>query len=287
MFRRLFSWAAGIALAVLGAWILLGPVLLGGNWRTGVAPPPADLALSVVRFRAPDGLPLVAWMADAETPKAVVVLISGLGGNRTVAPVPAMMRDLSGRGYSVLALDLRGQGSSGDDPGPPGFGTAQARDVTAAVDWLIAHRTGLRVAALGLGSGAVVALDAAAIDPRIEGLVLQDAATDPRRALGREVAALTDLPAGLIGPMLWSAEHLWGIEFGRSHPLDAMAQYAPRPALLIHGDGMAGESDALTAANPRARNWAAGATGDYQLYREAWVDQVAGFLDGLFGTMFG
>ncbi len=287
MIRRLFLWGVGAAAAALCACVLLGPLLIGGRWRADVAPPPADLALSVVRFEAADGVPLVAWMADAEDAKAVVILVSGLGGNRTLAPVPAMMRDLLGRGYTTLALDRRGQGSAGDGPDSPGAGAAAAADVTAAVDWLARHRAGFPVVVLGLGSGGLAALDAAAGDRRIRALVLQDGSTELRRALGRELAARSGLPAPLVRAMLWSGQHIWGRALHSSHPLDAMARYAPRPALLIHGPGTAADSAALAAANPAAQNWQAGPVADYRSYRDAWIDRVAGFLDGLFGTMFG
>jgi dienelactone hydrolase len=89
---------------------------------------------------------------------------------------------LQGQGYAVLTLDLRGHGQSLRAPGrelslktlTEADFAAMYRDVAAAVDWL-RHRPDVdakRIGLVGASIGANVALQYAALDTLIRGVVL-------------------------------------------------------------------------------------------------------------------
>ncbi|MDD3446835.1 MAG: alpha/beta fold hydrolase [Zavarzinia sp.] len=298
--------AIAAPVAVLGVL----PAVMLAAYRKPVAPPPADLSVVAVRFTAEDGVPLVAWSAEAANPKATVILVHGATGNRGAVHVGLydMMRDLLGRGYSVLALDLRNHGESGAGPRPPSFGPDEAKDIRAAVDWIKARDTARRVAVLGISMGGNAAIYAAVADPRIEAQITMATYAVAPPVTARGVVAESGLPPAVVDAVLWGARNLWGFADEEGRAIDVAARLGDRPWLIIHSlsDPIVPFDDAkaLAAADPAAALWAtpapsvqepliiaAGAWGShglsYRLYREQWVDQVSAFLDHSFATMFG
>lgn len=118
-----------------------------------------------VNFTAPDGTPLAAMLYEASNrPAPGVVLVHMLG--RSKDEWSALADRIQDAGATVLALDLRGHGSSG---GNGATLAPMASDVRAALDWLSA-RPGVRPdslaivgASLGANLAAVVAADATAV----------------------------------------------------------------------------------------------------------------------------
>ncbi|MCF4166440.1 alpha/beta fold hydrolase [Zavarzinia compransoris] len=308
--KRVVVLLAVLAVAVPVVVLGVLPAVLLAAYRNPVPPPPADLPLAEVRFESADGVPLVAWSAEAAAPKATVVLVHGATGTRGDEYVGfyGMMRDLLGRDYSVLALDLRNHGESGAGPRPPSFGPDEGRDVVAAVDWIKARHPGRRVAVLGVSMGGNAAIYAAAADPRIEALITMDTYAVAAPVTARGVAAESGLPAPVVDAVLWGARNLWGFADKAGRAIDVVAGLGARPYLIIHslGDPIVpfADAEALAAADPAAALWAtpapavhdpliveAGPWGahalSYRLLREQWVDQVTAFLDRTFKTMFG
>jgi alpha-beta hydrolase superfamily lysophospholipase len=117
------------------------------------APPPQPDFGTVA---AADGVPLFVQHWPAEAPRAVLLVVHGLGehGGRYAA----LARDLVGRGISVFAMDLRGHGRSG---GP----RAYARRFEVLVDdvervrlFVVARSAGLPVFLLGHSLGGLICI---------------------------------------------------------------------------------------------------------------------------------
>lgn len=303
----LFLIVAAVVPVGIGAVL---PAVLMSRFRNDVPSLPADIPAARVSFRSADGVELVAWAAEAEEPKATVILVHGASGTRGDAYVGlyGMMRDLLGRNYSVVALDLRNHGESGDGPRGPSFGPDEARDVIAAVDWIRSRSAGRRIAAYGISMGGNAVLYAAAADPRIEALITQDTYTVAPPVMRRGLIASTGLPDVIADAVLWSARRFWGLADEAGRGIEVAGALGARPWLIIQSASdpivPAAEGEALAAADPAARLWTtpapaaddplireAGAWGsharDYLLEREAWIDHVAEFLDGQFAVMFG
>jgi uncharacterized protein len=82
---------------------------------------PASLGMryTALKLRTADGVHLVAWQLEPETPKADIVYFHGNGGNLSLwLPVLAAFHSF---GYRVLAVDYRGYGSSEGVPSERGL----------------------------------------------------------------------------------------------------------------------------------------------------------------------
>jgi uncharacterized protein len=138
-------------------------ILAGALWWLGdrhaapnlhpVGQPPADLDARVVSFPGLSGEPIRGWLLPG-TGDAAVLLMHGSGGDRR--GMLGQARFLHEAGYSVLTIDLRGNGES-----PGGYSTEGFReslDAHAAVAYLRSLAGVRRVAIIGFSLGGAAAL---------------------------------------------------------------------------------------------------------------------------------
>jgi uncharacterized protein len=179
--------AAGVVLIGLAAWIpfhhrgegrwltrlIVPPLMLVGIWAIGG---PVGMALTdihslekpvgqapnaaykTVHFTASDGVTLEGWYRPTRN-GATVLVIPGGGSNRMGPLRHAKM--LERQGYGVLVYDARGLGHSEGTPNSYGWGWD--KDIDAALAYL-KRRDEVdpsRIGALGLSTGADMAVDAA------------------------------------------------------------------------------------------------------------------------------
>src|SRR5438477_5049885 len=118
-----------------------------------------DLAVT-----APDGIILRGWKVRAAQPNGDwVLLLHGRSQNRLSMIQYANF--LLPSGYSVVMMDARAHGESGGAIST--YGHVERYDERAIVDALTATEHPHRILALGESMGAAVALQSAALDPRI------------------------------------------------------------------------------------------------------------------------
>lgn len=167
---------------------LLDRLKLSYNPSGGGAPPefpywhdPADANLFFrdVTLTTADGLHLSAWyvpaLPEAETgPPKSVLLCHGLLDSRWT--MLRLVPWLHQAGYNLLLLDFRGHG--GSDHRPTTIGREEVLDIQAALDWLEAEGVGERVAGLGMSLGAAALVNTAAVDGRLDALVLDSLFAD-------------------------------------------------------------------------------------------------------------
>ena len=179
--------AAGVVLIGLAAWIpwhhrgegrwlpriIVPPLALVAIWAIGM---PVGMALTdvhslerpvgdapnaaykTVHFTASDGVELEGWYRPSRNGATVLVLPGG-GSNR-MGPL-RHVKMLERQGYGVLVYDPRGMGHSEGTPNSYGWGWD--KDVDAALAYL-KRRDDVdpaRIGALGLSTGADMAIDAA------------------------------------------------------------------------------------------------------------------------------
>ncbi len=171
-----FSPGAGQVVGVAGAAVVaiytVLPLAAGvaAVWpahRAVGSPPPG---FRDVTLETADGLMLSAWQAASEN-GAVILLLHGAGDSRTAVRDHAML--LKSHGFGVLALDLRGHGRSEGRANRLGWdGT---RDVRAAVDYLVAEESGVRIGGMGLSMGGEVLLGASSTCPEMKAVVAEGA----------------------------------------------------------------------------------------------------------------
>lgn len=120
--------------------------------------------------RATDGVQLRGWTVHSNSPNGGwVMLFHGLGDNRvgTISYADFLLR----AGYSVVMMDARAQGKSGGAFAT--YGWKERWDTKTITDALYAREHPHRLFALGESMGAAIALQSAAVESRISGVVAE------------------------------------------------------------------------------------------------------------------
>ncbi len=141
--------------------------------------------------QARDKLQLRGWFFPADSEK-VVVIAHGWGGNR--ARLVDLAELLQRSGYNVLTFDFRA--GTGENT----FGVREAKDLAAAIDWVMTthHVEAQDITILGASMGAVAAVDYVSTHP-VGKLVLVSPVVDVNQV---KYAALRN--AHLIFPELYA-----------------------------------------------------------------------------------
>lgn len=306
----LAALASGLMLLVLGGWQLTR--LLPGWWRlaalpaafllfqfvlvpvtpavAGTNPAPTevgdrtpaylDLPFAEAAFTTADGVPLSGWYIPSTNGAAVAVL-HGSGSTRSGVLDQAAV--LARHGYGVLLYDDRGHGRSGG--AGMDFGWWGDLDVAAAVSYLESRpdvEPG-RIGVLGLSMGGEQAINAAATDSRIRAVVAEGVqpklpADTPQRPPGLE--GLTERAVDVIG---FATARLLTRAPTPLPQREAVAAVAPRPLLLIAGEGEVPAARALQAVAPSTVSlWElpdTPHTAGLAQHRDVWTARVTAFFD--------
>jgi uncharacterized membrane protein HdeD (DUF308 family) len=173
------SWtsrAVAVPAALLGALLVLGPVVLGvvatHKWREPVGRPPTS-DYRDVSFRASDGLRLAGWYRPSHNGASVVVVHGGSSDRRGAM---AHAELLARHGYGALVYDARGRGES--EGSENNYGWDWDKDLDGALAFL-RRRPDVepgRIGAIGLSTGADALLAVAARRPDLAAVVTDGAA---------------------------------------------------------------------------------------------------------------
>jgi len=156
--------------------------------------------------RAPDGIELLGWKVHPAAPNGDwVLLFHGVSDNRT--GVLGHAEFLLRRNYGVVMMDSRDHGDSGGDMATYGW---KERYVGVAItDALYATENVRHLYALGVSMGGAIALQSAAVEPRIHAVVAEDPFANLREVsydyAGLEVSSL--LGRTLFRPAPMAAMH--------------------------------------------------------------------------------
>lgn len=185
--------------------------------------------------RAADGVLLKGWKVRSAKPNGKWVLVfHGVADNRVGAAAQAQV--LLEAGYDVVMMDARAHGAS---EGPIAtYGWLERNDTRAVIDALEAAEHPHHLFALGESMGAGIALQSAAVEPRIEAVVAEASFASLREA-SYDYAGLQRYPLlgmTLLAPGAWTmvyhGELAAGFPAGEVSPEKAVAA-RPFPVLLI------------------------------------------------------
>jgi pimeloyl-ACP methyl ester carboxylesterase len=177
-----------------------------------------------------DGVRLVGWLfpATGVARKGLMIYLHGIADNR--ASGVGIAQRFTPQGYDVLVYDSRAHGESGGDVCTYGF--HERRDVSRALDAAGASQAIL----FGSSLGAAVALQAAAVEPRIRGVIAQSPFADLRTIVEERAKRFGPLATrGEIAAALRLAEQQAAFRVDDVSPL-ALAPRIRVPVLLIHGE---------------------------------------------------
>jgi pimeloyl-ACP methyl ester carboxylesterase len=187
--------------------------------------------------RALDGVELRGWKIRSRSPNGDwVLLFHGVSDNRT--GVLGHGEFLLRHGYNLVMMDARAHGESGGDMAT--YGWKERHDTVAIVNALCSTEKSRHLYALGVSMGAAVALQSAAIEPRIAAVVAEDSFADLRE-VSYDYAGLRFSP--LLGETLFRPASILAMEAlsntGGFDPDDVSPARAvaahPFPVLLICG----------------------------------------------------
>lgn len=148
--------------------------------------------------RAPDGILLRGWKVPAPRANgAWVLLFHGVADNRMGVMEHALV--LLKGGYSVTLMDAREHGASEGEIAT--YGWLERNDTRAIVDALTSGEHPTHIFALGESMGAGIALQSAAVDPRIDAVVAEAPFASLREA-SYDYAGLQRCP--LLGKTLFA-----------------------------------------------------------------------------------
>ena len=231
---RLFALALSLLLAL---WLGSSSIVA---WRLTHRrhPPypervPDDLLASTqaLRLTTSDNQDIGAWFVPGHPGEPIVLLLHGLGGDRTA--LLTRLRILAHAGYGVLALTMRGHGDSSGDKIDVGW--SSRFDVVAAVDWIGANHRDARIVVDGASMGAAAALFAAPeLRQRVSGYVLECPYSDLSTAIRNRLdLALPPVLDTIAYAGLRTVAPIFLPELDRIAPIDFAASIPPTTPVLI------------------------------------------------------
>lgn len=174
---------------------------------------PEDLVV-----RTKDNIELRGWKIRAAKPNGDwALLFHGVADNRTGVLGAAEL--LLRHDFSMVMMDSRAHGTSGGDMAT--YGWKERYDTVAITDALYAseNKEIRHLFALGVSMGAAIALQSAAVEPRIEGVVAEDPFADLREVT-YDYAGLRTSP--LLGKTLFRPAAIMAL-----HSMSKAGGFAP------------------------------------------------------------
>lgn len=249
-----------------------------------VPAPPEALDAESVEFPSESGSRIHAWLSRGRPGTGAVLLLHGVGANRT--SMVSRARFLHAQGFSVVAIDFQGHGES---PGPHvTFGVRESDDARAALAFLRAALPGERVGVIGVSmGGAASLLGPAPLD--VDAYVLESVYPTIRDAvrgrLGTWFGPLSAVGRGLAPAVIRAVSSEIGVRESELQPIARIGRIQA-PLLLMSGSAdrytPRAEAESLYARAPSPKSlWVVEGAGheDLHEYRPAeYESRVGAFL---------
>jgi len=168
--------------------------------------------------RSADGT-TIAYSTTGDGPP-VVVVVDGIMCSRGLGPSAALAKELSARGHTVVTYDRRGRGGSGATA--PWTARREIEDIAALVD-----AAGGTAALLGISSGAVLALDAAAALPGVTRVAAFDRPLSDVHTQDHVDADVAEVEAHLAAGRTGAAVAAFLSDVGMPRPMLALMKLTP------------------------------------------------------------
>ncbi|MFL5731026.1 MAG: alpha/beta hydrolase [Cytophagaceae bacterium] len=232
-FRKILYACTGLLLL----WFFIG---FAGAWFVTRSHPKnfeditklAGRQVESVKFRTSGQLTISAWFAEADSSGKAVILLAGIGGNRTSSVSRGEF--YLNQGYTVLLPDLRASGKS--EGSTVSFGWHEALDLIAAYRFL-KERGYKKIGVHGCSLGAATILYSLAHKPDYEFMVLESCYDNLETAFQNRVKKL-HLPDLAYAPLRFWIEKIADIRINTMKPEEYITR-CKAPVLIIAGDSEA------------------------------------------------
>ena len=232
-----------IILLVVVIYVGLSAVLANGvttSEREPLTETPESLGLPYkeINFNPRGGeLTLNGWHITGNERRPAIILVHGLGSNRTSDGALELASHLWAEGLDSVLFDLRGHGIS--DDGLVSGGYYEQEDLLGAFDYLI--KAGIpsdNIGVLGISLGAAVAILTASDETRIQAVVADTSYADVTDLLVQEVSRTTPIPGWVIPAFIpgttAAARLMYGIRINHLVP-ENYVKKIDYPIYIIHG----------------------------------------------------
>lgn len=242
--KKILGWLViFLAFAFAAVYLIVGMVAADRltmperSFDAWITPAVNHLAYEDVQFPSRDqAATIAAWYVPSAENARVVILVHGRNASRTdlfMGRAPDLIVALHQAGISVMAIDLRGHGQSGE--GRFSYGLKERYDVLGAVDWLVAkgYQPG-KIGVMGISLGSSAVIGAAADDSRIGALVSDSGFADIYPMIQSRWVVESGLPMFFLDSTRLMIRLKYGYDITSSKPVAEIGKVSPRPILLIH-----------------------------------------------------
>ncbi len=238
LFTVLFLITAGAIIFVFGPLLVLQPHLRTREWYATftdlLEPRDAGLPQEDITLVSKEGFKLSCWFVpQRKKPVGTVIYLHGVGDCK-IGGVP-YARLFFGRGFNVFLYDSRRHGLSEGYYCTYGF--HEKLDLSIVLDYLRSRRDVAigKIGVFGTSMGAAIALQAAALDPRIDAVIAEASFTDLRTIMVDYQKRLIKLPWHFLRNLAMSrSQKLAGFKARFVSPIHAVRN-VHKPVLFIHG----------------------------------------------------
>jgi fermentation-respiration switch protein FrsA (DUF1100 family) len=187
-----------------------------------------------LRIPTNDGLTLDAWFVPEKGAERTAIICHGAGANK--GNFVWFLGPFAHRGYNVVFFDFRAHGQS--EGRVTTWGVQEYRDVLAVVEWLKSNRPAQCRQIVGLGSsqGSLALAQAAAVETRIDAIVLDSPFVSPRDLMHYHAERLPWIGPLAADYLLWWMTLQTDVDFFDVSAEKAVGQLNGRPVLIIHGE---------------------------------------------------
>jgi dipeptidyl aminopeptidase/acylaminoacyl peptidase len=289
--KNLVKITIGISTSLLTAYIVISVIAANIlSTPTRNFDPKAVLAFSKppqdVHFLASDGVEIAGWFLPSKLNKKAIILVHGMNSSRTAefgGHFPEFAAGLNREGFTILMIDLRGHGQSGNARFT--FGITERRDVIAAVNWLKSRGYQPKaIGVLGVSMGASTAIGATAEDPDIGALVIDSAYAEVYPVMQQNWSNVSGLSNIFLPSTMILGSWITGYDLTQSKPVNEIRKIAPRPVLIIHSRSdpftPVNQAYALKSENPLSIYWETSATKHAESYNtdsRTYISKVSDF----------
>jgi len=234
----LFLASATIVLLVIGPTILLKPRRRTPEFYRALHLPtaPSELNLPSEEIDVPveDGISLKSWLIKAGAPvKGTVIYLHGVADCKIDGLRLAKL--LHDNRFNVFLYDARRHGESGGTYCT--YGYYEKADVARIIDYLSARKdlTVGKIGAFGTSMGAAVAIQAAALDPRIAAVVAENSFATLRSIFDDYQKRMIRLPFHYLRNLvIVRSERIAAFRASDVSPIQSV-QHLDIPILFIYG----------------------------------------------------
>ncbi|MDR1756381.1 MAG: lysophospholipase [Culturomica sp.] len=185
-----------------------------------------------------DGFNIDVWEVAAESPKAIVVCLSGMHGPSATIYF-GHAQSFKEHGIATIILDMRGHGKS--DGGKISAGYTEWRDVKAVVDYVKQKPLydSVPIVVFGVSLGAATAINAAGEIADIDGVIALSAFSSWEEVFCDNMAVqVPRILSEIERPFVPLASYLFfGPDSRRIKPRMEIKKLGNRPLLLMHSTG--------------------------------------------------